>query len=49
MMSFVHRFRIGPVRKLFRRLDRQLRHLLPPSLSLVSFLEAIRHGEGDMR
>ncbi len=27
MKDFVHRYRIGPVRKLFRRLDRQLGHL----------------------
>jgi hypothetical protein len=41
--GFVYRYRIGPVRKLFRRLDRQLRHLHPPGVSLVSLLEANTH------
>jgi hypothetical protein len=39
MMGFVRRYRIGTVRKLFRRLDRQLGHLYPPGLTLVSLLE----------
>jgi Reverse transcriptase (RNA-dependent DNA polymerase) len=47
MMSFVHRFRIGPVRKLFRRLDRQLCHLFPLGLSLVRLLEAQRRTNRD--
>jgi hypothetical protein len=41
MKGFVHRYRIGPVRKLFRRLDRQLRHLYPPGLSLASLFDAL--------
>lgn len=47
--GFVHRFHIGPVRPLFRRVDRQLRNLYPPHMSLVSLLEAIRHRERDIR
>jgi hypothetical protein len=47
--GFVHRYRIGPVRKTFRRLDRQLRQLLPPGMSLVSLLEVIRQRERDIR
>ena len=41
LVAFVHRYRIGPVRKLFRRLDRQLRHLYPPGLSLASLFDAM--------
>jgi hypothetical protein len=40
MKGFVQRFGIGPVRKLFRRLDRKLVQLYPPGLSLVGLLEA---------
>lgn len=47
--GFVHRYRIGPVRKTFRRLDRQLHQLLPPGMSLVSLLEVIRQRERDIR
>jgi len=47
--GFVHRYRIGPVSKTFRRLDRQLRQLLPPRMSLVSLLEVIRQRERDIR
>ena len=39
MRDFVHRYRIGSVRKLFRRLDRQLGHLFPQGVSLVSLLD----------
>lgn len=39
MVGFVRRFGIGPVRKLFRRLDRELVQLYPPGLSLVGLLE----------
>jgi len=39
MDSFVRRFRVGPVRKLFRRLDRDLIQLYPPGLTLVGLLE----------
>jgi hypothetical protein len=39
MVSFVHRFRKGPVRKLFRRLDRNLIRLYPPGFTLVGLLE----------
>jgi hypothetical protein len=49
LTSFVARFHFGRVRKLFRRLDRQLRHLYPPTMSLVSLLEAIRQRERDIR
>lgn len=49
MKGFAHRYRIGPVRKLFRRLDRQLRHCFPPGLSLLSLLEAIRQRERGVR
>jgi hypothetical protein len=45
LTSFVARFHFGRVRKLFRRLDRQLVHLYPPGLSLVSLLEIMRQNE----
>lgn len=41
MKGFVYRYRIGSVRKLFRRLDRQLAHLYPPGLSLASLFDAL--------
>ena len=43
LTSFVARFHFGRVRKLFRRIDRQLRHLYPPGLSLVSLLQTVGH------
>jgi hypothetical protein len=43
MMSFVSRFSIGPVRKLFRRLDRALVQYYPGCLSLTGLLD--RRGE----
>ena len=49
MKGFAHRYRIGPVRKLFRRLDRQLRHSFPPGLSLLSLLDDIRQRESGVR
>ena len=39
MLGFVRRFRVGSVRKLFRRLDRELVQLYPPGLTLVGLLE----------
>jgi hypothetical protein len=42
MKGFVRRFSIGPVRKLFRRLDRTLVQLYPPGLSLVGLLDMLR-------
>lgn len=42
MSQFVRRFRIGPVRKLFRRLDRDLHHLYPPGLTLTGLLGGYR-------
>jgi hypothetical protein len=49
LTSFVARFHFGRVRKLFRRLDRQLHHLYPPGMSLVLLLKAIRHRERGIR
>jgi len=40
--AFVHRFRIGPVRRLFRQLDRKLSPLLPPGVRLTVALAEIR-------
>jgi len=40
--TFAHRFRIGPVRKLFRQLDRKLSPLLPPGVRLTVALAEIR-------
>jgi reverse transcriptase-like protein len=42
MMQFVRRFQIGPVRKLFRRLDRELHRLYPPGLTLTGLLDGCR-------
>jgi hypothetical protein len=42
MKGFVRRFRIGPVRKLFRRLDCKLGNLYPPGQTLVSLLDVVR-------
>jgi hypothetical protein len=42
MKGFVRRFSIGPVRKLFRRLDRRFAELFPPGVSLVGLLDALR-------
>ncbi|MBI3896082.1 MAG: hypothetical protein HY313_09145 [Acidobacteria bacterium] len=39
MKSFVQRHRIGPVRKLFRQVDRRLRQLYPPGVTLVGLLD----------
>lgn len=39
MEGFVRRHKIGPVRKLFRRLDRHLFPLYPPGTTLVGLLE----------
>jgi hypothetical protein len=41
MIGFVRRYRIGSVRKLFRRLDRDFRHLYPAGLSLVSLFDSM--------
>jgi len=43
LQSFAHRFHIGPVRKLFRRLDRKFSPLLPPGVSLTLLLGEVRH------
>ena len=42
LKAFVHRFQIGPVRKFFRRLDRNLASLYPPGQSLISILDGTR-------
>lgn len=42
MKAFVRRYRIGTVRKFFRRLDRRLLHLYPPGQSLTSILGVLR-------
>jgi len=42
MKGFVRRFRVGTVRKFFRRLDRRLLHLYPPGQSLVALLDVMR-------
>jgi len=42
MKGFVRRFSIGPVRKLFRRLDRRFAELFPPGVSLVGLLDALK-------
>ncbi len=42
MKGFVRRFRIGTVRRSFRRLDRRLLHLYPPGQSLVALLDVMR-------
>ena len=39
MRGFVRRYQIGHVRKLFRRLDRDLRQLFPPGITLVGLLD----------
>jgi retron-type reverse transcriptase len=42
MKGFVRRFSIGPVRKLFRRLDRRFAELFPPGVTLVGLLDGWR-------
>ena len=42
MKNFAHRFRLGPVRKLFRRLDRELHQLYPQGLTLTGLLDRNR-------
>ncbi len=42
LSSFVRRYAIGPVRKLFRRLDRTFNQLLPPGITLVALLDEVR-------
>ena len=46
MDSFVRRYRIGSVRKLFRRLDRRLGQLYPPGVTLVGLLAVKTKVEG---
>ena len=41
MKGFVRRFSIGPVRKLFRRLDRRFVSLYPPGVTLVGLLDSL--------
>lgn len=42
MKGFVRRFSIGPVRKLFRRLDRRFVQLFPSGVTLAGLLDALR-------
>jgi hypothetical protein len=42
MKGFARRFSIGPVRKLFRRLDRRFAELFPSGVTLVGLLDALR-------
>ena len=42
MKGFVRRYSIGPVRKLFRRIDRSLNQLYPPGISLTGVLDAMQ-------
>ena len=42
MCSFVRRYAVGPVRKLFRRLDRRLKPLYPVGSTLTGLLDALR-------
>jgi RNA-directed DNA polymerase len=42
MEGFVRRYRIGPVRRLFRRLDKRLGQLYPPGVTLVGLLAVTR-------
>lgn len=44
--AFVRRFRIGPVRRLFRRLDQRLGQLYPPGVTLVGLLAVVNKTEG---
>jgi hypothetical protein len=41
MLAFVRRYRIGPVRKLFCRLDREYHRLYPPGMTLVGLLKSV--------
>ena len=40
MIRFARRFGIGPVRKLFRRIERELGQLYPAGVTLVGLLES---------
>ncbi len=42
MEAFVRRYRIGPVRKVFRRLDQRLGQWYPPGVTLVGLLVSMR-------
>jgi hypothetical protein len=49
MRNFVSRFQYGPVRKLFRRIDRQLHPWYPEGLTLTGLLDGVgvsKHPEG---
>jgi hypothetical protein len=52
MKGFVNRYRIGPVRKLFRRIDRELRPYYPVGATLTGILDRparVRKGEGSFK
>jgi hypothetical protein len=44
MKSFVNRYRIGPVRRLFRRIDRELHQWYPAGISLTGLLDRSAKG-----
>ena len=49
MKGFVNRYRVGPVRKLFRRVDQRLHRLYPPGVTLVGLLDTANASSADQR